>query len=328
MKKLAKEDFESLDSHSALQKYRKKDDGSIYSAKILMVSENYNPESHPVIMTLEKLASIKHSALPQCFGYFLRKNQGFDEVVVLLEHCESTLADYLQKNEFSSLDLKRFLQEIIEAVIFIDRNANITPIYLTPYNILVVEDSTGKKRFKLFGFLPDYEESVIPLEYLRWTSPEVFEKQKFKKIHINVNTEKALFYSIGIIFIYCAVNQHLITEGRELYPSNEFTLKNSSREESSVKECFQRLKTLPDWKYFEQVLSKILAYNPQTRPDFRIWNLSSEGSISGANPILTQNKKGSTKKSKQEVRHDQIPLEVNQPKSLSTKKKHQCCNIF
>jgi len=328
MQKLSKDDFERIESHSSLEKFRKRADGSLYTGKSLVVSENYPPESHPIITTLEKIMKVKHPCLPQCFGYFVLKNQGFDEIIVLLEYCESTLAEFLAKRELSSAELKGLLQQIVEITMILDRDALVTPAYITPYNILITTDMSGKLQFKLFGIIPYNEERMIPSEELRWTAPELFERQSYKKIHININPEKALFYSIGILFIYAALKQFFITEGRELYSSSEFPNSNPAREQASINECLQKLRVFGDGAYFEQVLSKFLTYNHQSRPDFRIWRLSGEGANTGANRVVTNSKQKVPVVKKPIVGHDQIPFEVTNPKDSVHKKKKSCCNIF
>jgi hypothetical protein len=54
----------------------------------------------------------------------------------------------LQKEELKSL-----LSDVIDAVIHFDRNAYITPSYLTLNNILVCDSISGKRKFKIFGIV-------------------------------------------------------------------------------------------------------------------------------------------------------------------------------
>jgi hypothetical protein len=281
------QDFQCIHNQGILHKYARKSDGAIFSVKSLIASNQFKPEHHPVIQTLGKLSQHNHPNLPRYYGYTTTKTDEFTDILVFLEDSEGALFDYLKEKPLTKVEINALANELIDFMIFIDRNAYSLPGYITPYNILVSKDASGKTRFKPFAILPYDENRKASDEDLKWVAPELYERIRLKRLHVTVNAEKAMFYSIGVVILYCST-QDVVTDGRDRIEAAHFTTQNQERETEAVTLAKAKALSLNNDNQLNAILDKLMVYSDKERADFRIWQhvlKDAQGGKKGANPV-------------------------------------------
>jgi len=324
------DDMECLSNQGILHKYARKSDGTLYSVKSAVIPENTKPEHHPLVQNLEKLSKFPHPSLPKYYGWASKKGEGFTEVLIFLEDSEGSIADYLKESRFTKDEILRMASELIEVLIFLDREAYALPSYLSPYNVLVSKDSSGRIHFKPFGSLPHDDNRRLTEEDLKYTAPEMYERLRLKRTHLNINPEKAVFYSLGILILYCGT-QDLITNGRDGVDTAHFTTRNHERETEAATYARTKLLSMYNDNKLNEALGKLLVYSDKERADFRIWQLSQRDSVQGGR--TAKNKKNPSQSQRNDVYRNQGGGAYQQGgggKNPSKKNacKNACCNIF
>jgi len=265
-------DMECISSEGILHKYKRKSDNKIFTVKILIVSKYTEPEYHPVILNLEIISKFTNSCLPLYYGFATKKVEDHKEVYIFLEESEGSLADYLQRHELTKEQITTLIQDTIDVLMFVDKTANILPSYITPYNIIVTRDSRGELGFKLFGTLYIDSNGAVKEEDYKWMSPELYEKAKTSNFHQETSAEKSVFYSLGILAIFCATKE-LLTEGRSEIEIEKFGLQNEEKETEMISYARAKLLAETEDSKLDEVLGKLLTYSEKERPDFKIWQL-------------------------------------------------------
>lgn len=327
-------DMECLSNQGILQKYVRKSNGTIYSVKSVIVPDGAKPEHHPLVQNLEKITKYSHPNIPKYYGWASKKDEGFTEVLIFLEDSEGSLSDYLKDNRFTKDDISRLATELLDVLIFLDREAYALPSYVTPYNVLVTKDPSGRIHFKPFGSLPHDDNRRLTEEDLKYTAPEMYERLRLKRTHINVNAEKAVFYSLGILILYCGT-QDLISNGRDGVDTSHFSTRNHERETEAATYSRTRLLSIYNDNKLNEMLGKFLIYSDKERADFRIWQLSQKsGSQSGPNQKKAPKEKKPVQNQRNEAymnggAYQQGGGGMNQgaPKKKNACKE-ACCNIF
>jgi len=331
-------DMECLHAEGILHKYARRSDGALFSVKTLSIPEGSNPEHHPLIQNLKKLAPYPHPNLPKYYGYATKPEGHSTQLLVFLEDSEGALSDYLLHTRLSKEELSRLVNEMIEVLIFMDRTAYALPSTLSPYSILVSKDASGRIHFKPFAALTYDESRGITEGDLKFSAPEVFERASFRRTHLNINAEKAVFYSLGVLALYCA-SQNLITDARTGIDASHFTTRNAGRETEEANYARKNVLSMTGDHALDGILKRLLIYSDKERPDFRIWQRSQVGGV-GENRVI----KGSPGGKKKPVQANYIPpsnqraaldyernVERGAGGSGGSKKnscKSACCNIF
>lgn len=331
-------DMECLHAEGILHKYARRSDGALFSVKSLSIPENSRPEHHPLIQNLQKLAPHPHPNLPKYYGYATRPEGNSTQLLVFLEDSEGALSDYLQHTKLSREELSRLVNEMIEVLIFMDRTAYALPSTLSPYAILVSKDTSGRTHFKPFAALTYDDSRGISEGDLKFSAPEVFERANLRRTHLNINAEKAVFYSLGVLTLYCAT-QDVITSARTGIESSHFTTRNNEIESEAANLVRTKVFSQTNDPILDAILKRLLIYNEKERPDFRVWQRSQVDGV-GENRVVNKGGPGSKKKPAQA---NYVPPSNNQKAALDYERniergnggkskknacKNACCNIF
>jgi len=332
-------DMECLHAEGILHKYARKSDGAMFSVKPVLIPQNSKPEHHPLIQNLQKLAPHPHPNLPKYYGFATKPSGDSTQVLVFLEDSEGALSDYLVHTKLSREELSRLVTEMIDVLIFMDRTAYALPSTLSPYSILVSKDASGRAHFKPFAALTFDESRGIAEGDLKYSAPEVFERASFRRTHLNINAEKAVFYSLGVLALYAAT-QDLITDGRTGIDASHFTTRNNERETEAATYVLKKILSQTNDAILDANLKRLLIYNEKERPDFRVWQRSLVDGV-GENRVVKTGGSGAKKKPAQSNYAPSGGAAMNQGydydgqragagKSGSKKNscKSACCNIF
>jgi len=267
-------EMEPRSTKGSLQKYTRKSDKTVFLVKTLNLPSNTSIENFPLIQNCENLSRHSHPNLAKYHGYAVEKENNNIKVLIFFEDCECSLADYLQNNRLTQSEVNTLFQDLLKVLIYIDRHAYALPAYITPNNILLAKDTKGKRHFKLFGTISYDEDQVINEEDLKWAAPEVYDKVKFQRKKVYVHTEKAVFYSLGVLALYSTVKE-IITKERNKTGEANFLNVNQEKENKAI--ILARSKFLSEIKdeKFNKILGKLLV-PVDKRLDFRVWQLKQQ----------------------------------------------------
>jgi len=265
-------DMECLSDSGYLHQYKRKSDGALFSVQTLITNDDSQPQFHPNILSLENLSKFSHPNLAKYHGYALKSVEEQIHILIFLEDSKGSLADYIKDNELTNEEASNLAQELADALMFIDKSTNTLPLYLTPSSVMITEDANGNHHFKVFRTLFFDSMGRNDEDDFKWMAPELYERAKFEKFNIVINTEKCVLYSVGLLVLF-AVAGEVIGKGREEMAMEQYPKANSKREKDLVTSGLEKIYLRYSDSKLNETLRNMLAYNDKKRPDFQSWQV-------------------------------------------------------
>jgi hypothetical protein len=197
-------EYTLLTNGEAFKTYRHNENQRQYSGIQLLIDNITIPvNENPIVKEFIRERNFKYDGILKFHGYF-HDPSNRRLITLIFDYHNETLEEKLSKvGPFPSSLLFTLARDLVTTLNFLKKNKDFSVYYITPRNIVYVGETDSNKKFKLVGL---NEGLTGPLPDWVWVSPESYEYFRYKS-GSNIDSEKALSYSISLIILYAALNE-------------------------------------------------------------------------------------------------------------------------
>jgi len=262
---LATNRFILIEGKTYFKLCKDKNTNTIYSCLNYFIGD-IKPKDDIYIKQLKGLSKLENDHLLKFFGYFFKDETTKNEIIILFENHSGVIDEVKGMSNPLTKDQTLLLACcIVEALYTMYTQSHFLPLYLTPNNIVAIQNNE-KVTYKL-AFLKNQD--PIPPEDLVWVSPEVFMNETIK------DRAKSLIYSFALVLLYL-VNRDIATSYRtSIKDKGQLKAGETDRVPRAVLAFREKLRidtsAVIDGK-FDSLMVNSIEFNPMHRADLTAWN--------------------------------------------------------